>query len=78
MSFHVETRGGFDLKLFHAFNRLVARLRGAVGWCAMAYLFNRTAFIIHEEGYEDCIHTAQNPVSAWWGAFLFEWRDVGE
>lgn len=63
------------MRLFHAFNRLVACLRGAVGWCAMAYHYNRTPFIIREEGFEDWVHEAMNPVSAWWGAFTFEWRD---
>lgn len=62
------------MRLFCAFNKMVARLRGSIGWCAMGYMFNRTGFILKEEGYEDIVHKAMNPLSAWWGAFLFEWR----
>ena len=63
-------------RLFCRFNRLVAKMIGAVGWCGMSYLFNRTGFIIREERFEDYVHSAQNPVSAWWGAFMFEWEPL--
>lgn len=49
------------IRLFYQFNRLVARLRGSVGYCAMAYLYNRT-------------YMGRNPLSAWWNAFMFEFR----
>lgn len=50
-------------KLFHLFNRLVARLCGSDGWCSMGYLFNRT-------------YMGRNPISAWWHAFMFKRGDV--
>jgi len=40
-------------RLFCTFKRLVARLRGSVGWGPMGYLFNRT-------------YNVQNLFSAWW------------
>lgn len=63
-------------RLFYTFTKFIARLRGAVGWCGMAYVFNRTPFIIREEGYEDWVHEAMNPITAWWGAFIFKWRNT--
>ena len=53
---------GCLMRLFYAFNRVVARLCGSIGWCAMGYLFNRT-------------YRGQNPLSAWWNAFLFKRRN---
>jgi hypothetical protein len=64
------------IRLFCRFNRLVAKLRNSVGWCGMAYHYNRTLFIIREDGYKDIVHRSKNPLSAWWGVFMFKWKPL--
>lgn len=57
--------------LFKKINRVISRIRGAKGWCHAAYEFNRT-------GLPACVHydevKPKNRLSAWWGAFAFEYR----
>jgi len=60
--------------LLRNLNRIVAKIIKSDGWCAAGYHFARTPFILKEEGYEDWVHRASNPISAWWGAFTFKYR----
>ena len=60
--------------LLRNLNRIVAKIIKADGWCAAGYHFARTPFILREEGYEDWVHKAANPVSAWRGVFFFKYR----
>ena len=66
-------------KLIHIINRIVARLRGSVGWCGMAYQFNRHG--LPEESDEEGTWAAIPPrgiLSSWWGAFMFKWKPLTE
>ena len=65
--------------LFKHFNRLVARLRGSVGWCYMGYQFSRHG--LPEEEDEDGVWAAIPPkgrFESWWGAFMFEYKFLNE
>ena len=60
-------------------NRLVARLRGSVGWCGVAYNFNRHG--IPDEEDDDSIWEGTEPqgiIKSWWGAFMFKYKFSSE
>jgi len=58
-------------------NRFVARFRGSVGWCAMAYHFNRNGLPeeTDEEGTWSAI-PSQGIIKSWWGAFMFLYKPL--
>jgi len=65
--------------LFRRLNRIVARLRGASGWCYMAYKFNRLG--MPEEEDDEGVWAAIPPkgrLASWWGAFGFAYKPLVE
>ena len=61
--------------LFKRINRVVARLRGSVGWCYAGYQFSRHG--LPEEEDEGGVWAAIPPegrLASWWGAFMFEYK----
>ena len=63
--------------LLKYFNKFIARLRGAIGWCGMAYKFNRQGIPEEEDSYG--VWEAIEPrgiFRSWWGAFMFEYKGL--
>ena len=63
------------MAVFHRFNRLVARMRGAVGWCYAGYRFNRMG-LPEDDGFPAI--APQGRLKSWWGAFMFEYKGIEE
>ena len=65
------------LRLLHFLNRFVAKLRGSVGWCYMAYRFNRHGMPEEtDEGGTWAAIPPQGIIRSWWGSFMFLWRPL--
>jgi len=56
-------------------NLVVARLRGSVGWCYMAYKFSRQG-LPDDEDWEG--FAPRSRIASWWGAFTFKYRPLVE
>jgi hypothetical protein len=62
-------------RILRIMNRIVARLRGSVGWCGAAYQFNRNGLLEETDEHGTWAEIpSQGIIKSWWGAFMFKWR----
>ena len=65
--------------LLRTLNRIVARLRGSVGWCAMAYTIGRNGIpesAPDEDGWIWEGTESEGILRSWRGAFMFEYKPL--